>query len=182
MFQTERYRSLGSNKELLPILSSRNGEVAQTMSRKWPHIYWFILKVLCLIHGRKIVSKRICHKCRLIRLQSARDVNMGPLPNFLYPSAVASPAGWHDDDDDSRPLRDENVNLVLEDEPDECQVCLSNWWDADGHHNEYSEDEIGEFLNRNKRKKKKKTLIFFPQVFHISVLILTVRIRTKYNK
>ena len=146
MFRAERYRSLGSNKELLPILSSRNGDVAQTMSSKWPHIYWFVMKVLCLFHGRKIVSTRICHKCRLTRLQSARDANTGPLPNFLYPSAVASPAGWHDDDD-SRPLRDENVNLVLEDEQDEsCEVCLANWWDADGHHNEYKEDEIGKFF------------------------------------
>ena len=147
MFRAQRYRSLGTQNELLPILSqSEDEDLPQRRLKKWPYIYWLILKLLCLFHGRKVVSTRICHKCRLTRLQCTRDANTGLLPNFLYPSAVASPAGWHDDDDSS-PLRDENVNLVLEDEQDEdCEVCLSNWWDADGHHSEYKEDEIGELF------------------------------------
>ena len=143
-----RRLSSQDTSELLPILSQQSRDDLPRSSKKWSNIYWLLIKVLCLFHGRKIVSTRKCHKCRLLRLQNKRytaaeNLDM-PLPNYIFPAAIGSPAGWLDDDDDRiRPLLlDENVNEIPE---ENCQVCRSMWWNAEGKLLEYNEKDIGTF-------------------------------------
>ncbi len=104
-----------------------------------------MLKILCLLHGRQIVSTRKCHRCRLRRLEREREAtgNTGPLPNYLYPAAINSSAGWwHDGDRDD--LLDGNVNEMAErDQRGDCKVCCSMWWNEDGEKIVYAEQNIG---------------------------------------
>ncbi|XP_072028398.1 uncharacterized protein [Amphiura filiformis] len=128
---------------MLPILSFQNEY--KTSTRNWPSTYWLVLKVLCLFHGRQIVTKQVCHYCHLRKLQTERrDAgNTGPLPNYLFPAALGSTTGLLHDDDDNR-LKDGNVNEIPEDERVEnCEVCDSMWWDADGKPDRYKEENIG---------------------------------------
>ena len=148
-----RRHSSQDTSELLPILSQQSRDDMPRSSKKWSNIYWLLIKVLCLFHGRKIVSTRKCHKCRLLRLQNKRNTAAGnfdiPLPNYIFPAAIGSPAGWLDDDGDDRMrplLLDENVNEIPEDgRIENCNVCRSMWWNAEGNWLEYNEKDIGKF-------------------------------------
>lgn len=157
MFRLERQTHYHrSSSELLPILSYANANDGQTsrtsadtsMSR-WPWVYWLLLKILCLFHTRKVVCSRRCHQCRLdkIHWQRQQAGNTGPLPNYLYPSAIDTPAGWlygDNEDEVSMILGDENANETPEDQRDEeCCVCQSMWWDADGKCRVYTEKDVG---------------------------------------
>ncbi|XP_072028399.1 uncharacterized protein [Amphiura filiformis] len=69
--------------------------------------------------------------------------NGGPLPNYLFPVALGSPTGWWQDDEEDQ-LLDQNINTIPEDERVEnCEVCDSMWWDADGKPDIYKEEDIG---------------------------------------
>ena len=122
------------------------------------------MKVMCLFHGRKIVSTRRCQRCLLLKLEreNERDasetvvVNFDiPLSNNIFPCAIRSPAGWLDDveernDHMKQAVWDKNFNEIpSEDERTEsCEVCRSMWWNADGKWVKYDEPNIGKYLQR----------------------------------
>ena len=149
------YTTSYDESEELPILSNEHQQNPQlniqsndsshpsSASSGWPWVYWFILKVLCLFHGRRMVSSRKCHHCRLDSLQRKREEagNTGPLPNYIFPSAIDTLSGWNNDEE----VQDENANddMPEGDQRVECDVCCSMWWDANGKCKIYEDHDIG---------------------------------------
>ena len=161
--------STRSNIELTSIQSEQSTHDLPTLT-KWSTVYWVLLKIMCLYHGRRIVSTRRCQRCFLLNLEHGNecDTSVGAataangvvgfdvqLSNDLFPCAISSPAGWLDeeeeDDADEIPSEDERTEI--------CEVCRSMWWNAEGKWVKYGESDIGKQVKSSSSNMASQILV-----------------------
>ena len=180
MFQVKKSSTRSGYIELLSIKSMQSTHDLP-ISKKWSNVYWLLMKVMRLFHGRKTVLTRRCERCLLLKHErekecgavspASRGFDM-PLSSDLSPTTISSPAGWLDEKEEDD---DVNENTTEDKETMICEVCRSMWWNADGKWFKYYESDIGKpvqsFVSDIVKKTVTSTAIPM-QIFTIELLHL----------
>lgn len=109
--------------------------LVEVKSKRWPRMFWFLLRILGLFYHRSVVLERKCFSCSVI--QERRSCKEGQFHGVnteldFYISAYEADS----------PVTYEHKKKTAQGE-NECAVCQSLWWNCNGNPYKYTERDIG---------------------------------------
>ncbi|XP_071813593.1 uncharacterized protein [Apostichopus japonicus] len=111
--------------------------------KRWPFLFWFILKFLGLFFHEQVVTERKCFSCRAKRF--TRRHHPGSKTKAIDVDVDSLILAYEQDDTDvagerTPLLSEEYEKKELE---ESCNVCETLWWNCDRVRERYTENEIG---------------------------------------
>lgn len=115
--------------------------------KKWPFLFWFILRFLGLFYHERIVTERKCFSCNVENITKRQTGNrLKAIDGELDYLILAYEADGDDIDEEKKWLLEEKLE---EDQEDNCDVCESLWWNCDRLPERYTEEEIGKDVKKH---------------------------------
>lgn len=113
-----------SDIEKQPLLGER--------SKKWPRVFWFIMRALALFYHRSVITERRCFSCRIRTITSSKR---GENVNWMNACVDFYILSYESNSD--------QANILKSKEHEECDVCQTLWWNCYRLPEKYTEDDIG---------------------------------------
>lgn len=116
-----------------------NGEIEKQFllqsrqpKKKWPCLFWFMMRVLALFYHKSVVNERKCFSCCI---REVSDSKRGEKVNWMDASVDFYLLAY--ESDSSR------ESMVQYNGEEDCDVCKSLWWNCYRMPEKYTEDDIG---------------------------------------
>lgn len=107
-------------------------------TKKWPNLFWFLMRVLGLFYHRTIVCDRKCYSCHV---QDVSDLLLKKRMNGMDADLNFYVLAYESSSNDAT---DEIISTELQvQDRNRCSTCQTLWWNCFGIPSQYTDRDIG---------------------------------------